>query len=220
MAELPPGFTDLLKIATLEQKHAMLEALSKDLSSLEMKSRAPESNMPLDAHTLVEHVTNLGIDESLYGGVLEELLSMNLKKPGRGVKSKWLAPSNDLTNFKNILKSPLSINEFPNISKLMNTVNMHPSTTGDMNSCLVTRYPSNRASLSLHCDNEKIISQCSSICTVSFGEPRDLQIVLNGKSLNNGKPDTSPDLTLPATDRTMNIMKPGADETRCRTKIK
>ena len=210
MAELPPVFTDLLKTATLEQKHAMLEALSKDLSRLEMKSCPPKSEMPLDAHTFVEHVTNLGIDEPLYKGIEEELLSLDLKKPGRGVKSKWLAANKDLADFKNIFKSPLSINEFPNISKLMDIVNMHPSTTGDMNSFLVTRYPSNRASLSLHCDNEKIISQCSSICTVSFGAPRELQTVFNGKLLENGKPDTSPDLTLPAIDKTMNVMKPGA----------
>ena len=144
-------FTDLLKTATLEQKHAMLEVLSKDLSRLEMKSCPPKSEMPLDAHTFVEHVTNLRIDEPLYKGIEEELLSLDLKKPGRGVKSKWLAANKDLADFKNIFKSPLSINEFPNISKLMYTVNMHPSTTGDMNSCLVTRYPSNRTSLSLHC---------------------------------------------------------------------
>ena len=54
----------------------------------------------------------------------------------------------------------------------MEIVNSHPLTTGEMNSCLVSRFPSHKATLSLHSDNEKIISQCSSICTVSFGAPR------------------------------------------------
>ena len=74
----------------------MLEALSKDLSCLEMKSRPPKLQMPSDAHTFVEHVTNLGIDEPLYKGIEEEVLSLDLKKPGRGVKSKWLAANKDL----------------------------------------------------------------------------------------------------------------------------
>ena len=81
-----------------------------------------------------------------------------------------------------------------------------------MDCCLVTRYPSNKAKLSLHSDNEKLISQTSSICTVSFGAPRELQFVLNGKTLKNGKPDLTPDLVLPATDKTMNVMKPGSQD--------
>ncbi len=79
-----------------------------------------------------------------------------------------------------------------------------------MDCCLVTRYPSNKATLSLHTDDEKLISQYSSICTVSFGAPRELEFVLNDKVLKNGQPDMSPDLVFPANDKTMNIMKPGS----------
>ena len=87
----------------------------------------------------------------------------------------------------------------------MDVVNSHPSTTGDMDSCLVTRYPSNKSALRLHKDQEPLISQTSSICTVSLGAPRELSFFLDGKG-----DKSTPDLVLPATDRTMNIMKPGA----------
>ena len=84
-------------------------------------------------------------------------------------------------------------------------VNNHPSTSGDMDSCLISRYASSKSSLRLHRDNEPLISQTSSICTVSLGAPRELSIVLD-----SNKNSKSPDLVLPATDKTMNIMKPGA----------
>ena len=77
----------------------------------------------------------------------------------------------------------------------MEIVNSHPSTKGDMNSCVVSCFPSHKATLSLHSDNEKIISQCSSICTVSFGAPRELQFVV----APNGKRDLAADLVLPVT---------------------
>ena len=84
-------------------------------------------------------------------------------------------------------------------------VNNHPSTSGDMDSCLITRYASSKSTLRLHRDNEPLISQTSSICTVSLGAPRELSIVLD-----SNKNSDSPDHVLPATDKTMNIMKPGA----------
>ena len=87
---------------------------------------------------------------------------------------------------------------------------MHPSSTSDMDCCLVTCFPSNAACLSLHRDDDEVTSQSSAICTVSFGAPWALDFVLDGKKNTDGSMDTTPDWTLPATNRSMNVMKPGS----------
>ena len=216
MEELPSIFNNLLKTTSLEQKNLMLKALSENIKSLEnipASTRCSNSDPNnTDIQNLVEHVEDIGLDKSLYDSINKELASLQLKKPGRGVKTKWLVPSSDNDNFESMFSSPKPIAKYPNICKLMEIVNNHPSTTGDMNSCLVSRFPSYKATLSLHSDNENIISQSSSICTVSFGTPRNLQFVINGKVAPNGKRDLAPDLVLPAVDKTMSIMKPGSQK--------
>ncbi len=191
----------------------MIKALAIDISSMEKSQPAPAPKVISTStriNNLVEHVSDLGIDDTLRSNIFTELHSLNLKKPGRGVKTKWLSPSDESYNYGKVLNSPMPIKNYPHICKLAELVNKHPSTTGDMDCCLVTRYPSNKATLSLHSDNEKLILQSRSICTVSFGAPRELEFVINGKKLGDGQPDLSPDLVLAATDRTMNVLKPGA----------
>ncbi|MCP4488743.1 MAG: hypothetical protein GY820_15730, partial [Gammaproteobacteria bacterium] len=206
-----------LQTANLDEKRAMLEALKDNITAMEeklkhQKTSAPVNNIstPPSFDSLVEHVNDLALDDTLCTNILAELQTLNLMRPGRGVKTQWLSPTDESYNYGKVLNSPMPIKDYPNICKLTQIVNSHPSTTGDMDCCLVTRYPSSKSTLSLHSDNEKLISQTSSICSVSFGAPRELQIVLNGKMLKNGEPDLSPDLVLPATDKTMNVMKPGA----------
>ena len=71
-------------------------------------------------------------------------------------------------------------------------------------------FPTAKTYLSLHADNEKLIKQSSSISTVSFGAPRELECVLTGEKAVGRHSDLPADRVLPATDRTMNVMKPGA----------
>ncbi len=56
------------------------------------------------------------------------------------------------------------------------------------------------------------MAQSSSISTVSFGAPRKLQFVRDGKVNKKGNRDLSPDIELDATNLTMNIMKAGAQQ--------
>ena len=44
-----------------------------------------------------------------------------------------------------------------------------------MNSCLLHYYPSKNFSSRLHADNEKVLDQTQPICTVSFGDSREIQ---------------------------------------------
>ena len=146
MEELPSIFNDLLKTTSLEQKHLMLKALSENIKPVEnipASTRCSNSDPNnTDIQNLVEHVEDIGLDKSLYDSINTELASLQLKKPGRGVKTKWLVPSSDNENFESVFSSPKPIVKYPNICKLMEIVNNHPSTTGDMNSCLVSRFPS------------------------------------------------------------------------------
>ena len=182
----------------------MLKALTLNL--LQDGTAANFSTSDIDINSLVEHVDSLsGLDDSLCDSIMEEIQTLGLKKKGRGVKTQWLSPTSDEYNYGNVINKPLPIRDYPSLCKLMDIVNSHPSTTGDMDSCLVTRYPSNKSALRLHKDQEPLISQTSSICTVSLGAPRELSFFLDSKGDN-----VTPDLVLPATHRTMNIMKPGA----------
>ncbi len=218
---IPFSFVVLLNTATLDVQELMLKALSANIDALKTARKAaatssktspPPPTSRQDKLCLVEHVSHLpGFDDTLYNGVLTELTSLQLKGKGNKVLTQWLSPSNDSYNYGKIVNKPKDINKFTNISKLMDIVNQHPSTTGDMDSCLVSSFQNSNSALSLHKDNEDLMCQTSSICTVSFGAARELEFVIDGKKKNK-KPDRSTDVSLPATDRTMNIMKPGAQQ--------
>ena len=159
---------------------------------------------------LVEHVANIdGLDDFLTNNVMSELESLNLKSSSRKVMTKWLSPTSKSYNYGNVVNNPIPIDGLPNICQLLSIINRHPSTTHDLDACLVTRFSSAKCSLSLHKDNEELMSPDSSICTVTFGAPRELEFVMDGK-FDKGKKDLSADFSFPATNRTMNIMKPGA----------
>ena len=142
----------------------------------------------------------MNLDDTLCNDIHKELQSLNLSKRGRGVNTQWLSPTMDSYNYGQVINKPISINNYPNICKLMEIVNNHRSTSGDMDSCMISRYASSKSALHLHRDNEPLISQTSSICTVSFGASRGLSVFLD--SNNDTK---SPDLVLPASDKSMNV---------------
>ena len=222
---IPFSFTVLLETASLHVKELMLEALSMNIAAnkipksiirlqpiitqTSLVESKPASDSPMDMSALVEHVPDLKLDKALSDGIRVELENLQMKGPASKVHTQWLSPTSDSYNYGKVINKPKPIAQHPSIAELLAVVNSHPSTSGDLDACLVSFFPSNKASLSLHKDDEELISQSSSICTVSFGAPRELEFVLDGKK-KNGRKDLSADITLPATDGSMNIMKPGA----------
>lgn len=189
----------------------MLEALSANITASETPKPPPP---PFNILDHIQHVSDIGIDDNLNSAISDELTSLDLLGGKENkVTTKWLSPTNDSYNYGSIVNHPNPIANYPNICKLMSLVNNHPSTTGDMDACIVSCFPSNTACLNLHKDKETLISQNSSICTVSFGATRELQFVLDGKKKkkkkNQSAKDYSVDHILPSVDRTMNVMKPG-----------
>ena len=204
----------------------MLIALTDNITSLEKalplkpndvkhQSTQPPSTIPDDISPFVEHVEldDLAIDDDLADAISNELKSMKLVSPiPTKIKTQWLSPSSESYNYGSVINNPKPICDYPNICKLMDIVNKHPSSTGDMDACIVSCFPTSQASLNLHKDAEDLMCQSSSICTVSFGAPRTLEFVRDGKMTGKkGKKykDLRADISCPATDRTMNVMKPG-----------
>ena len=96
------------------------------------------------------------------------------------------------------------------VHKVLEIVNNHHSTSGDMNVCLVSCMSSKDSSLSYHSDQENMIDQSSDICTVSFGPARTLDFI--AKDYNHGGRKGTPlppQFSVPATNHSMNIMKAG-----------
>ncbi len=201
----------------------MLSLLSADIAKSEAstasnsKQPSPDSpslqNKVPDISSFVEHVPDLGIDKQLEQDIMQELSSLNLlNSASRKVKTQWLSPTSDNYEYAAVCNKPKPIDGFPNICKLMSIVNAHPSTTGDSDCCFVTCYSSSKKSLKLHKDNEDLMCQSSSISTVSFGAPRKLEFVRDGKTTAKGKRDLTADISLDASHLTMNVMKPGAQK--------
>ncbi len=217
---LPISFVVLLQSTTLATQQLMFECLKNsivslvgDLSKEQKLSQKvdckPAAHPKAEPSSLVEHVPAAGLpnlDDGLYKEIISELESMQLTGDSGKVYTKWLSPSSEQYNYSKVVNKPVPLSDYPNISKLMDIVNNHKSTTGDMDSCLVSRFNSHKTKLSLHRDDEPLISQKSSICTMSFGAPRQLELVFDGKK------NFRTDLSLPATDRSLNIMKPGCQQ--------
>jgi alkylated DNA repair dioxygenase AlkB len=222
---LSKPFLVLLESATVKDLCHMQDAISAKLSAIARENEevvshptATSTSTPKEViSSVVQHVDDLSLDDSLVEGIESDLHSLQLQGSNpKKVLTQWLSPSVDSYNYGKIVNKPRPIGSFPHISALMDIINRHPDTSNDMDACLVSFYPSCKASLSLHKDDEELISQSSSICTISFGAPRDLEFVLDGKKKKGKKkgskalPDLTADLSLPATHLSMNIMKPGA----------
>ncbi len=230
---LPPAITSFFNTASREEKQLLLSLLTEDLdiigdsvaSTLEppkaVSETIPESTAPTSADNApqisdyIEHITDLGISDDLSANVLKELTSFKLRTHGsKGrpakVKTQWLSPSDESYNYGKIVNKPKAIGDFPHILELMDIINKHPSTSGDMTACLVSCMSTTKSNLSYHADDEDLIAQDSDICTVSFGPARSLDFVwsTNNPKGRKGSPPNA-DYSVPATNHSLNIMKAG-----------
>lgn len=187
--------------------------LSEDSSS---EQSVPEHISP-SLSDFVEHIPELDISDELSSGLLEELTSLKLRsrgfngKPAK-VKTIWLSPSSVPYNYGNVINNPKPIRDFPNIVHLMELVNGHPGTSGDMTACLVSCMTSPRSCLNYHADNEELIAQDSDICTFSLGPSRSLDFIWATNSKGRKGIPPPPDFSIPAVNHSLNIMRPGCQQ--------
>ncbi len=219
---LPSVITEFVKNATPDQKMTLLSLLTEDSTDKSVDKLGSAANTeehpPAVISDFVEHVTDLDIDNDLSAGILDELTKLKLRTRGKNgkpakVKTKWLSPSNEPYNYGAIVNNPKPISDCPYILQLMDKVNRHPSTSGDMTACLVSCMSTAKSNLSYHADDESLMAQDSDICTVSFGPDRSLDFIWQTK-MNSGRKGTPPppDYSVPATNHSLNIMRPGCQQ--------
>ena len=230
---LPNFITGFVSTASLEQKQCLLKLLNQKIEAdinvppldiVESNPPSPQCSEKSNAAPIisdyVEHINDLDISDDLSCDIMKELTSLKLRSRGHNgkpakVKTQWLSPNDIPYKYGKVINNPLPINDFPNIMTLMDKVNSHPDTSGDMTSCLVSCMSTAKSSLSYHADDETLIAQDSDICTVSFGPERTLDFIWKTKNRKGRKgPPPSPDYSVPATNHSMNIMRPG-----CQTQL-
>ena len=191
---------------------------STPLKPHDVTAAYPSPSKGTDKSNYLEHV-DLNISEELSDNIWNELSQLKLRsrgskgKPAK-IKTQWLSTTDAAYNYANVKNTPKPIDDFPYIKELMGHVNQHPSTTQNMCAALVSCMSNPKVSLGLHSDDEELIDQQSSICTVSFGPPRSLEFVYNTTRpfIIDGVKEFPTDVSLPCINGTMNIMKPGCQQ--------
>ena len=227
---LPKFITEFVSKASPEQRKAMFTLLEEfedslgpyltadsDSSSEEEPTSIHQNKRTISPSSSQEpqyviHVEQLPISPDISEGVLQELKLMKLRTKGKKgqvakVKTQWLMPCDES---RDDVRNPKLISNYHFIPKILDIVNSHHSTSGDMNACLVSCMSTKDSSLSYHADHEDMIDQNSDICTVSFGPARTLDFLR--KDSNHGGRKGSPlppEFSVPATNHSMNVMKAG-----------
>ena len=200
MTEIPNTFLEMLDTVDIPTKEGMLELLVTSLKNDKLHKK--QENLP----DLVDYIPNFIADTEVLVPALEaEIESMlpdfhNVHK----VQSQWLSNDKKPYIFGNSKYNACDISKYPSICKLMSMVNAHASYTGDLNCCLVNRYSSSGVSCRLHADDEDIISDESSIMTVSLGATRTIDFAVDCKS------DITKSFTLESCSAF--VMKPGCQQ--------
>ena len=226
---LPTFITDFVSNASSEQRRALISLLGQyedcvgpyltadedSCSDAEAEPSHPISAISKSTNQISQHVVHvkqLSMSSDLSEGVLNELPSMKLRIKGKNgqtakVKTQWLITSDKSLND---IKNPKEISNYQCISKVLEIVNNHCSTSGDMNACFVSCMSTKNSSLSYHSDHENMIDQNSDICTVSFGAARTLDFINKDCNHSGGKwTPPQPEFSVPATNHSMNVMKAG-----------
>ena len=87
--QLPPTFLELLGSSSIEVLRLMKNVVSKAISDAEGNNNPPPDNIS----DYVEHIEDLGIDDTLAAGITKELGALQLKsRSSTKIKTKWLTP--------------------------------------------------------------------------------------------------------------------------------
>ncbi len=169
------SFTDLLKGCSLDGMKTLSSVLADHIANAEKVQNDPS--------LLIDYEPNLIVNGQELDSLFKEVeLLMAKNKSTSHTTSQWLASDSNAYRFGRQTYNAVDITKFPNIMKVMHAVNGHNLSTGDMNGCLVNRYANGDIAGRLHADDEKSMSQISSICTVSLGPDRTIEFRRNSSS--------------------------------------
>ena len=174
--EISQTFLELLDSSNLATKKGMLNLLMDRI-------RTDESDMKQsDLLSFIDYIPNFVTDTDVLVPTVEAELNTLLGKASNKIASKWLSTDLQPYTFGNKQYDASDLSDYPGICKLLKSVNEHPCSTGDLNSCLVNRYNNHNVAGRLHADDENIISDSSSVFTVSFGVERTIDFTRDSKS--------------------------------------
>lgn len=126
-------------------------------------------------------------------------------------KTLWLSKTTEDYNWTSLKSgfvtknSAVAISNFPEVNKLMDSVN--EMLGSDLNSCLVSFYPSEKSGIRMHDDYEHNMDNDQPIAVVSFGAKRAIQFYHNYQA-----PTEDPVKELLPDDRSLYVMKAGCQE--------
>ncbi len=170
---IPPSFKGLLDNTSLASKIGMLSLLSERIKADKIAA------LPNELSSFIEYIPNLIRQNDPSLTLIEQELNKLLPNASQKVTSKWLSTNLQPYSFGKKTYDASDLSLFPGLHGLLGVVNSHVSSTGDLNSCLINRYSSHSVAGRLHADDEDIISDASSIVTVSLGAERTIDFAQN-----------------------------------------
>ena len=127
---------------------------------------------------LVEYIPDFCSDGDLLDRVWGECESLELSSKRTKAPTQWISPSDEpyIYTDGNPLHHAKDIGDFKAIKELLSRVNDSNLVTGPLDACLLTKYNSHQASLTMHADDESnIIDQDKAICSFSLGCERTIE---------------------------------------------
>ena len=198
---------DGLGHADLSMAKAMVKLLENKIISLNKEIKSYSAEAKIEEYVTYENNYIPDSDNEL--GLISDLESLGLKSSSAKTQHVWLTldeqPYSWMSSQGKVVNNPpYSINSQNTtfIKNLMDKINEDKGV--NMNSCLVTFYPSKDTNLSLHADDEINVNQTTPICNVSIGAPRTLEFL--SKSQNS---TDLPALKIELTSGSLCTMLPG-----------
>ena len=116
-------------------------------------------------------------DAVLLKNVRAECDQLDLATKATKTATQWISCSSKpyIYNDTNPVHRSKPMKDFPYLSKLLGLVNNSTEITGPLDSCLVIKYNSNKASLRPHADDEPFIDQQKTICSFTLGSDRTIE---------------------------------------------
>ena len=146
--------------------HRVLEAMKDEIA-------VRENNLA----ALVDYVPDFCQDDALMERVKAECDALDLHTGRRKAVTHWLSPKSDPYIYpdSNPIHTAKDISTSPAVEELLSHINASSEVTGPLDSCLIIKYNTNNASLSLHADDEPIFDHSKAICSFTLGAPRTVE---------------------------------------------
>ena len=200
------AFLNVVSSVDLASKKEFLKCLQKIITDETNEIKAKSKFADVNGYVTYEE-DFLDEDSEVYQNVLVDLNALNLNtSPREGISKTWLTLSDQPYSWMSmkgpVINHPQSMLKTPGIQNILDKINTNNNIS--LNSCLVSFYPSEKISLSLHSDNEASLDQTQPICNLSIGSTRAIDFLRITQNHNE-----IPQKTINMKSRSLCTMHPG-----------